>query len=45
MISDHAACPVLQQHDPSGRTLKNRMIVANAIAWILIIALIRPVFF
>jgi hypothetical protein len=45
MIAEHAACPVLEQHDPSGRTLRNRIIVANAIAWIAIIALIRLVFF
>jgi hypothetical protein len=45
MIADHAACRVLQQHDPSGRRLRNRIIVANAIAWIAIIALIRLFFF
>jgi hypothetical protein len=36
---------VLEQHDSSGRRLRNRIIVANAIAWIAIIALIRLVFF
>jgi hypothetical protein len=30
---------------PSGRKLRNRLIVANAIAWIVIIFLIRLVFF
>jgi hypothetical protein len=45
MIADHAVCRVLQQHDPSGRRLRTRIIVANAIAWIAIIALIRLFFF
>jgi hypothetical protein len=44
-IAEHAVCPVPEQHDPSARTLRNRIIVANAIAWILIIALIGLVFF
>jgi hypothetical protein len=45
MIAEHTDCSVLEQHDPSGRRLRNRLIVANAIAWIAIIALIRLVFF
>jgi hypothetical protein len=48
MIADHADCRVLQhvrQPDPSGRRLRNRIIVANAIAWIAIIALICLIFF
>jgi hypothetical protein len=45
MIVDHADCRLLQQHDPSGRKLRNRIIVANAIAWIAIIALICLIFF
>jgi hypothetical protein len=36
---------VLQRHDPSGRKHRNRIIVANAVAWIAIIALIRVLFF
>jgi hypothetical protein len=44
MIAEHADCRVLQ-HDPSGRRLRNRIIVANAVAWIAIIALIRLIFF
>jgi hypothetical protein len=45
MIAEDADCSVLASHDPSGRRLRNRLIVANAIAWIAIIALIRLVFF
>jgi hypothetical protein len=45
MIAEGANCSVLEQHDQSGRRLRNRLIVANAIAWIAIIALIRLVFF
>jgi aspartate oxidase len=44
MITEHADGRMLEQHDPSGRRLRNRIIVANAIAWIAIIALIRLVF-
>ena len=45
MIAEHTDYSVLEQHDPSGRRLRNRLIVANAIAWIAIIALIRLLFF
>jgi hypothetical protein len=45
MIAEHADCRIPAQHDPSGRKLRNRLIVANAIAWIAIIALIRLIFF
>jgi len=45
MIAEHADGRMLQQHDLSGRRLRNRLIVANAIAWIAIIALIRLAFF
>ena len=45
MIVEHADCRALQQHDLSGRRLRNRIIVANTIAWIAIIALIRLIFF
>jgi hypothetical protein len=45
MIAHHMDCSVLEQHDPSGRRLRNRLIVANAIAWIAIIALIHLVLF
>ena len=45
MIAEHADGRMLQRHDLSGRRLRNRLIVANAIAWIAIIALIRLAFF
>ena len=45
MLAEHADCRVLQRPDPSGRRLRNRLILANAIAWIVIIVLIRLVFF
>jgi hypothetical protein len=44
-IAEHADCPMLEQRDRSGRMLRNRIIVANAIAWIAIIVLIRLIFF
>lgn len=45
MIAQHADCPMVERHDPSGRLLRNRIILANAIAWIAIIALVRLLFF
>jgi hypothetical protein len=45
MIAEHADCRVLQLHDPSGRRLRNRIIVVNAIAWIAVIVLIWLIFF
>jgi hypothetical protein len=45
MIAEHAGGAMPQRHDPSGRRLRNRIIVANAVAWIAIIALIRVIFF
>jgi len=45
MIADHADGRILQQDNPSGRRLRSRIIVANAIAWIVVIALIRLIFF
>lgn len=47
MIAEHADGCMLQQHDPSGRRLGNRIILANVIAgiFIIVIVLIRPAFF
>jgi hypothetical protein len=45
MIAEHASCPVLEQRDAPDRRLRNRIIVANVITWIAIIALIRLIFF
>jgi hypothetical protein len=44
MIAEHADCRLLGQNDPFGHRLRNRIILANAIAWIAIIALIRLMF-
>ena len=45
MIAEHADGRLLQQRDPPDRRLRNRVIVANAIAWVVIIVVIRLVFF
>jgi hypothetical protein len=45
MIAEHADCRLLQQQDPSDRRLRNRVIAANALAWIVILVLIRLIFF
>jgi hypothetical protein len=43
--SNNGGTPPLEPGDLSGRQLRNRLIVANAIAWIVIIFLIGLVFF
>jgi hypothetical protein len=45
MITEYADCRVLQRPDPAARRLRNRLIVANVVAWIAIIAMIRLTFF
>jgi len=49
MIAERADCRVLQlprpKTDPTSRRLRNRILVANAIAWIAIIVMIRLIFF
>jgi hypothetical protein len=45
MIAECADLRVLQQHNPSIRRLRNRLLAANVIAWVAIIALIRLLFF
>jgi hypothetical protein len=45
MLVQPVDCGVLQRHDPSARRLRNRLLAANVIAWIVIIALIRLLFF
>ena len=45
MIVQPADCHVLRRHDPAARRLRNRLLAANLIAWIAIIALIRLIFF
>jgi hypothetical protein len=45
MFAERADCRVLQRHDPSARRLRTRLLAANVIAWIAIIAMIRLFFF
>jgi hypothetical protein len=45
MTAEHLSCPALERRDALDRRLRNRIIIANAIAWIAIIALIRLIFF
>jgi hypothetical protein len=45
MTAEHVSCPALERRDAPDRRLRNRIIVANAIAWIAIITLIRLIFF
>jgi hypothetical protein len=45
MIAEHASCPGQERRDAPDRRLRNRIIVANLIAWIAIIALIGLIFF
>ena len=45
MIAEHADRRSLQQPDPSARRLRNRVVAANVIAWIVIIVLIRLILF
>lgn len=45
MLVEHASCPAREQTSPSGRRLRNRLIVVNAVAWIAIMALIGLVLF
>lgn len=45
MIAEHTDFHVLHRRDSSGRQLRNRLIAANVIGWIVIIALIRLIFF
>ena len=45
MIAARLDCPEPTRLDPAGRRLRNRIILANAFAWIVIILLIRVIFF
>lgn len=45
MIADRAVRMPLEAHDAPDRKLRNRIIFANAVAWIVIIILIRLIFF
>jgi hypothetical protein len=45
MVAKRADRRAPEQRDPADRRLRNRIIIANAIAWIAIIALIGLIFF
>jgi hypothetical protein len=45
MIAEYPSCPVPERRDAPDRRLRSRIIVANVIAWIAIIAMIRLIFF
>jgi hypothetical protein len=45
MIAEHASGPLLEPHDAPDHKLRNCILIANAVAWIVIIILIRLVFF
>lgn len=44
MIAERTDRPILEQRVP-GRQLRNRLLIANALAWIAIVILIRALFF
>ncbi|KQW18338.1 hypothetical protein ASC80_20085 [Afipia sp. Root123D2] len=45
MIAEHANIPPQCPADDSGRRLRSRLILANFLAWVAIIVVIRLVFF
>jgi hypothetical protein len=45
MIAARLDRPEPKRLDPAGRKLRNRIILANVLAWIVIILLIRMIFF
>lgn len=45
MIAESASGPLLEPHAAPDRKLRNRIILANALAWVVIIVLIRLAFF
>jgi hypothetical protein len=45
MIAARLDCPEAKRLDPAGRRLRNRIILANVFAWIVIILLVRMIFF
>jgi hypothetical protein len=46
MIAEPACGPPLDAHDDApDRKLRNRIVIANAVAWVAVIVLIRLVFF
>ena len=45
MTAEPASCPAPERRDAPDRRLRNRIIIANVIAWIAIIVLIRLIIF
>jgi hypothetical protein len=45
MTAEHASCSTLERRNAPDRRLRNRIIIANVIAWVVIIVLIRLIFF
>ena len=45
MTAEHARCPALERRGAPDRRLRNRIIIANVIVWIVIIILIRLIFY
>jgi hypothetical protein len=45
MTAEHARSPALEQPDAPDRRLRKRIIIANVIAWVVIIVLIGLIFF
>jgi hypothetical protein len=43
-IDERADCPAIAQRDPHDRKLRNCIVLANMIAWIVIIVFVRYVF-
>jgi hypothetical protein len=44
-VLDQADCPMIEHDKSSGRRLRTLILVGNAVAWILIIVMIRAIFF
>jgi hypothetical protein len=43
LIDERDDCPAIEQRDPRDRKLRNRIILGNMVAWIMIIMLVRYV--
>ena len=45
MIAEQAEDTPLNSCDPNGRRLRNRLLLANTVVWIIILIVIRLIFF
>jgi hypothetical protein len=45
MIAEHVEDMPLNGCDPVGRKLRNRLILANAVVWVVVLSAIRLIFF